>query len=51
MMAIAKGNYSFLIAATVFSNEFKGIAKEKATAMYSEIYYLMNYSAGQLNLN
>ena len=51
MMAIVKGNYSFLIAATVFSNEFKGTAKEKVTAMIGEIFYLMSYSAGQLNLN
>ena len=49
MMAIVKEKYSFLIAATVFSNEFKGTAKEKATAMYSEIYYLMSYSAGKFD--
>ena len=49
MMAIVKGNYSFLIAATVFINEFKGTAKEKVTAMIGEIFYLMSYSARNLN--
>ena len=51
MMAVVKGKYSFIVAASVFSNEFKGTAKEKVTAMIGEIFYLMSYSAGQLNLN